>query len=122
MKLKVIREHIAELIELDKAISYGCPLHYQPPYFILKPGNVLSKYEYLTKSTFLNKYGKRKYFDMNAENACEFISFDEAINVASKFKSIDTSKREEFFIIGFAESLVVNMYINDRKKDWQIES
>ena len=45
MKLKVIREHIAELIELDKAISYGCHLHYQPPYFILKPGNVLSKYE-----------------------------------------------------------------------------
>ena len=122
MKLKVIKEHIAELTELENAINFGCPLHYQPPFFILKPGNIISEYEYLTKSTFINKYGKRKYFDMNAENACEFISFDEATNVASKFKSIDTSKREEYYIIGYAEFLVVNMYIDERKKGWQIES
>lgn len=121
MKLKVLREYIAELTELEEAMSKGRPTHYQPPYFILKPGNVISQYEYLTKSDFFNKYGKRKYFDMNAENACEFISFDEAVNVAWKFKSLDTSKMEKYFIIGYAESIVVNMFIDDRKKDWQVE-
>ena len=36
MKLKVIKEHIAELTELEKAINNGCPHQYLPPYFILK--------------------------------------------------------------------------------------
>ena len=60
MKLEVNVKHIADLTELNRAIQDGCPKHYQSPYFILKSGNIISQYEFLTRLDYLNKLGKRK--------------------------------------------------------------
>ncbi len=45
--------------------SGECPIYYQPPYYILQKGkNVFSQYEFLARRDVLNKYGRRKYFDV----------------------------------------------------------
>ena len=111
MKLEVNVKHIADLTELNRAIQDGCPKHYQSPYFILKSGNIISQYEFLTRLDYLNKLGKRKYFDMNIDSACQFKSFTEAVRVAEKFKDNDVNDIEQFYIIGYAESLIVKMHV-----------
>lgn len=60
------------LIKLSKAIRDGRPNHHQSPYFILKSGNVISQFEFLTRAEYLNKLEKRKYFDMDIDLACQF--------------------------------------------------
>ena len=120
MKLEVIVKHTADLTNLNKAIQNGCPIHYQPPYFILKKGNVISQYEFLTHVDYLNKNGKRKYFDMQIDFACEFESFNEAVRVATKFKQNDVSDIENFYIIGYAESLIVKMHVQKKMKEFNI--
>ncbi|WP_027066615.1 hypothetical protein [Maribacter sp. Hel_I_7] len=121
MKLEVNVKHIADLTELNRAIQDGCPKHYQSPYFILKSGNIISQYEFLTRLDYLNKLGKRKYFDMNIDFACQFKSFTEAVRVAEKFKDNDVNDIEQFYIIGYAESLIVKMHVQKRLNDWEIE-
>jgi hypothetical protein len=53
--------------------------------------------------------------------ACQFESFNEALRVAEKFKQNDVSDSEYFYIIGYAESLIVKMHVQKRLKDWEIE-
>lgn len=120
MKLEVLIKHKAELLELDRAISDGCLQFYQSPYFIIKSGNVISQFEFLTRNDYTNKLGRRKYFDMNFKLACPFKTFQMALDIAQKFKNNDSSGMEDFFIIGYAEALIVEKFINERQKGYDL--
>lgn len=118
MKIEVVKKHFAELTELDEAIEKGCPVNYQPPFYFIKSGNVISRFEFLTRIDHLNKLGKRKYFDMNFELACEFDTFNDALIVARKFKLNDVDNFQHFYIIGYQEAIVLKMYIQERRDAW----
>lgn len=116
MKLTVITKHVAELTEINDEIEFPCPIHYQSPYFIVQKGrNIISIFEFLTRQEIKNQYGRRKYFDMDLSLAEAFETFEQAINIAKKFKKRDVTKTEELYIVGYAEALVVEIYIKQRK-------
>lgn len=119
MKLTVITKHVAELTEIKDGREFLCPAHYQSPYFIVQKGrNIISLFEFLTKKELKNQYGRRKYFDMDLSLAEPFETFGEALNIAVKFKQNDISKTEEFYIVGYAEALIVEMYIKQRNSEF----
>jgi len=119
MKLTVVEEHVAHLTSLDEALKEGKPEYYHPPYYLLQKGrNAISQFEFLTRQEILNKSGKRKWFDHQISLAQEFETFNEALTLAKRFKSYDSQGLDKFYIVGYAEALVVEMHIKYRMKNF----
>ncbi|MDO6470244.1 hypothetical protein [Maribacter sp. 1_MG-2023] len=116
MEIKVVKEYVATIYEIDELEIHSILEDYQSPYVILLKGgrNVLVPFEYLTKVSFVTKNGKRKYFDMSLNNAELFDTFEEANKVARKFKNIDETGNERFYIVGYKEAQIVQMIIDER--------
>lgn len=116
-EVRVVKEHIADLVEIDDLENFTSPIHYQLPFYIIMTGkNVVAKFYFLTKREYTRDNGKRIYFSMDISVAQEFDDFKTALDLATRFKRNDDSGIEKFYVIGFAEAKIVEMYIQQEKE------